>query len=142
FRGWQVALSEAFREEHMQDAAKPTTMQQGGPQMRSIKLTSALAVVAMSVAVAPSGALAIKHHRHAHALSAKHCRVGFNAVPRFVEAGETALTFGVLLCPAGTNVSGQAVTIFQHTAGTGGASAAGTTSTDTTGRFQLQTAAL
>ncbi|TMK97989.1 MAG: hypothetical protein E6G34_09950 [Actinobacteria bacterium] len=110
--------------------------------MRSIKLTSALAAVAMSVAVAPSGALAIKHHRHAHALSARHCRVGFNAAPRFVEAGETALTFGVLLCPAGTNVSGQAVTIFQHTAGTGGASAAGTTSTDTTGRFQLPTAPL
>ena len=87
--------------------------------MRSIKLTSALAAVAMSVAVAPSGALATKHHKHhrharIHALSATHCQVGFNAAPRFVEAGETALTFGVLLCPAGTNVSGQAVTIFQQ----------------------------
>ena len=110
--------------------------------MRSIKLTSALAVVAMSVAAAPPGALALKHHRHAHALSAKHCRVGFNAAPRFVEAGETALAFGVLLCPAGTSVSGQAVTIFQHTAGTGGASAVGTTSTEPTGLFKLPTPAL
>src|SRR2546430_6394033 len=109
----------------MRDAAKPDDDPKGGPQMRSIKLTSALAAVAMSVAVAPSGALATKHHKHhrharIHALSATHCQVGFNAAPRFVEAGETALTFGVLLCPAGTNVSGQAVTIFQHTAGTGG----------------------
>jgi hypothetical protein len=112
--------------------------------MRSIKLTSALAVVAMSVAVAPPGALALKHHRHAHAhaLAAKHCRVGFNVVPRFVEAGETALAFGVLLCPAGTNVSGQTVTLFQHTAGSGGASAVGTASTESTGLFQLATPAL
>jgi len=112
--------------------------------MRSIKLTSALTVAAMAVAVAPSGALAAKHHRHArtHALSASHCHVGFNVAPRFVEAGETALTFGVLLCPAGSNVSGQTVAIFRHTAGSGGASAAGTMSTDTTGRFQLPTAPL
>jgi len=112
--------------------------------MRSIKLTSALAVVALSVALAPSGALASSHHRHArgHALSAKHCRVGFNAVPRFVQAGETALAFGVLVCPPGTNVSGQSVTLFQHTAGSGGASVAGTAITEGTGLFQLATPAL
>lgn len=115
--------------------------------MRSIKLVPALAAMATLLALAPAGALAAKHpglkrHRHAARVHAGACRLSLNAAPRFIEAGETAVVFGALACPAGTSAAGQAVTVLQRSAGTPGVSTAGTTSTDASGHYQLTTPAL
>ena len=115
--------------------------------MRSIKLVPALAAMATLLALAPAGALAAKHpglkrHRHAARVHAGACRLSLNAAPRFIEAGETAVVFGALACPAGTSAAGQAVTVLQRSAGTPGVSTAGTTTTDASGHYQLTTPAL
>jgi hypothetical protein len=115
--------------------------------MRSIKLVPVLAAMAMLFALAPAGASAAKHpglkrHKHALRIHAGSCRLNLNAAPRFIEAGESAVVFGTLLCPAGTSAANQAVTILQRSAGTPGVSTAGTATTDATGHYQLTTPAL
>src|SRR4029077_4451736 len=115
--------------------------------MRSIKLVPAVAAMATLFALAPAGAVAAKHpglkrHRHALRLHAGSCHVSLNAAPRFIEAGETAVVFGQLLCPGGTSAASQTVTVLQRSAGTPGVSTAGTTTTDATGHYQLTTPAL
>jgi hypothetical protein len=119
--------------------------------MQSKRLAVALAAIAALLALVPAGALAKKHRRHRHSVvvrthagtnAVRHCHLSLYAAPRFISSGETALAFGVLACPSGTSVSGQAVTIFRHSAGTGGFSNDGSATTDAVGRFQLTTSAL
>ncbi len=119
--------------------------------MRSIKLVPALAAaVATSLALAPAGASAARHHglKHPrpsvkrHAIGSGSCRLKLNAAPRLVEAGESAVVFGQLQCPPGTSPAGQPVTIVEHPAGASAASTAGTPTTDALGRYQLSTPAL
>jgi hypothetical protein len=113
--------------------------------MRSIKLVPALAATAALLAVAPAGAAPGKHlhaKRHARGLGSSTCRVSADAAPRFIEAGETAIVFGQLVCPGAPSVAGQTITVLQSTAGTPGSTTAGTTTTDPTGHYQLTTPAL
>lgn len=119
--------------------------------MRSIKLVPALtAIAATSLALAPAGASAARRPGHRHPALKRHrnaapkgnCHLKINAAPRFIEAGESALVFGQLLCPEGTSVAGQTVTILEHPAGASATSTAGTTTTDAQGRYQLVTPAL
>jgi hypothetical protein len=114
--------------------------------MRSIKLVPALAATATTLLVlAPAGALAAKHprvKRHTHAVRAGNCHLKINAAPRFIQAGESSLVFGQLLCPSATSVANQTVTVFQRSGAPPALTTAGTAMTDTTGHYQLPTAAL
>ncbi len=110
--------------------------------MRSPKLTSALALALMALAV-PATAAARAHHHVAskHSATPGHCRLTLNVAPRLVTSGETALAYGQSTCPAGAE-AGQTVTVFEHSATTGGYSVAGTAVTDAHGFYQLTTPAL
>lgn len=115
--------------------------------MRSFKLVPAAAATAVLLALTPVAASAVrgarKHQQpHRHAKPAGSCRLKINAAPRLIEAGESVLLFGQLLCPTGTGVAGQSVTVDQRSAGTPGVSTAGTATTGTTGYFQLTSPAL
>jgi serine protease len=113
--------------------------------VRSIKLVPGLAVMAALFALTAAGASAKptnRHHIRKHAASSSACRVKVTAAPRIVESGESALVFGQVLCPSGTSVANQAVTILERSAGTAAISTLGTATTDTSGRFQLTSPAL
>ncbi len=116
--------------------------------MRSIKLTWALAAIAaMGAALFPAGASARRHApRHApragrRAPGTGGCRVHLNVAPRFIEAGESTVVFGQLLCPT-QPTAGQTVTVFGRSVGGPPAAAAGTTTTDEHGSFALTTPAV
>jgi hypothetical protein len=106
--------------------------------MRSIKLVPALAAMATLLVLAPAGASAAKHQAKGNSA----CRISAFAAPRFIQSGESASVFGQLRCPAGTSVSGQAVTVLQRSAGAPGLSTAGTPTTDANGNYALTTPAL
>jgi hypothetical protein len=110
--------------------------------MRSPKLTSALAFALIALAV-PATSAARAHHHGAgkHSATPGHCRLTLNVAPRLVTSGETALAYGQASCPAGTE-AGQTVTVYEHSAGAGGYSVAGTATTDPHGFYQLTTPAL
>ena len=110
--------------------------------MRSPKLTSALALALLALAV-PATAAARAHHHGAgkHNATPGHCRLTLNVAPRLVTSGETALAYGQASCPGATE-AGQTVTVYEHSAGAGGFSVAGTATTDTHGFYQLTTPAL
>jgi hypothetical protein len=105
--------------------------------MRSKKMAAALAVGAALLALAPAGATARRGP-----LGLGGCNMTLNAAPRLVQSSETALLFGRLTCRGGTSVSGQTISFFEHAAGTSGASAIGSSSTDSAGLFQTTTPAL
>jgi hypothetical protein len=111
--------------------------------MRSSKLVLAVAAIATaSLALLPAGALAAKGPRHAAKRQTIHngsCRLRFQAAPRFVQAGEAAVASGTLLCSPQTSVSGQTVTVFERSAGSGALGVAGTTTTDSSGNFKVPT---
>ena len=111
--------------------------------MRSSKLVLAVAATATaSLALLPGGAVAAKGPRHAAKRQTIHngsCRLRIQAAPRFVQAGEAAEVSGTLLCPPQTIVSGQTVTVYEHSAGSPGLSVAGTTTTDSSGNFKVPT---
>jgi len=110
--------------------------------MRSPKLTPALAFVLMALAV-PTAASAHAHRHGAgrHSATPGHCRLTLNVAPRLVTSGETALAYGEASCPAGAE-AGQTVTLYEHSATTGGYSVAGTATTDPHGFYQVTTPAL
>lgn len=111
--------------------------------MRSSKLVLAVAAIATaSLALLPAGALAAKGPRHAAKRQTIHngsCRLRFQVAPRFVQAGEAAVASGTVLCSPQTTVSGQTVTVFERSAGSGAQSVAGTTTTDPSGNFKVPT---
>ena len=112
--------------------------------MRSSKLVLAVAAIATaSLALLPAGAQAAKHRHVAkpqrQAVHNGNCRLRIQAAPRFVQAGEAAVVSGTLLCSPQTTVSGQAVTVYEHSAGSTGQSVAGTTTTDSSGNFKVPT---
>jgi hypothetical protein len=113
--------------------------------VRSIKLVPALAAMAALSVLAPAGASAkhLKvHHVRKHAGSVSTCRVRISAAPRIIESGESTLIFGQVLCPVGTPVANQTVTVLQRAAGAPSLTTAGTATTDPSGRYQLTSPAL
>jgi hypothetical protein len=110
--------------------------------MRSPKLTSVLAFALMALAI-PATASARAHHHGAgrHSATPGNCRLKLNVAPRLVTSGETALAYGQASCPAGAE-AGQTVTVYEHSATTGGYSVAGTATTDPNGFYELTTPAL
>ncbi len=110
--------------------------------MRSPKLTPALALALLALAV-PATASARAHHHGAgkHSVTPGNCRLTLNVAPRLLNSGETALAYGQASCPAGAE-AGQTVTVYEHSATTGGYSVAGTAVTDPHGFYQLTTPAL
>ena len=112
--------------------------------MRSPKLASAFTAVAALLALAVPATAAARAHHHGtprHGVKAGRCRLTLNVAPRLVTSGETALAYGQGSCAAGTE-AGQTVTLYEHSAGSGGFSVAGTTTTDAHGFYQLTTPAL
>lgn len=88
-------------------------------------LTAILALGLTSLA--PAGALARPDRSG--------CALEVSASSTHVGAGETVKLNGLLACPTPAAAAEQTVTIFQHTAGTHGAAAAGTVTTGPTGDF-------
>jgi hypothetical protein len=102
--------------------------------MRSSKLTLAIAAAAVFVllALAPAGASARKH------LSPNgRCSVRLNVAPRQITAGDSVVAFGRLVCTHRANAVGQAVALFEHSAGTPGYMRVQSTSTDARGFYEL-----
>jgi len=106
--------------------------------MRSIKLVPVTGSRRGDVAarLAPTGAMAARHattstprsNANGSAVPAATAHLKVNAPPRLVEAGETAIVFGQLICPhGGTGVAGQTVTVLEHPGGASATSTAGTT---------------
>jgi hypothetical protein len=108
--------------------------------MRSPKLASAVTTVAAVMALGVPATAAARAHHHGGGKSGK-CRLTLNVAPRLLTTGETALAYGRGSCPGGTE-AGQTVTLYEHAAGTGGFSVAGTATTDSHGFYQLTTPAL
>ncbi len=110
--------------------------------MRSPKLTSVLALALLALAI-PATASARAHHHGAgrHSATPRQCRLTLNVAPRLLTSGETALAYGQASCQAGAE-AGQTVTVYEHSASTGGYSVAGTATTDPHGFYQLTTPAL
>lgn len=112
--------------------------------MRSPKLTSAVMAAAALLALATAGAAAARNHPHIaprHGSHAGICRVSLNVAPRLITTGESVLAYGQGSCASGTE-AGQTVTVYQHSAGSGGFTVAGTTTTGSHGFYQLTTPAL
>jgi hypothetical protein len=113
--------------------------------MRSNKLVLAVAATATaSLALLPAAAPAAKGPRHTakrqrQTIHNGNCRLRIQAAPRFVQASEAAEVSGTLLCSPQTTVSGQTVTVYEHSAGSPGLSVAGTTTTDSSGNFKVPT---
>jgi hypothetical protein len=107
--------------------------------MRSTKLATAIAAAGTLLALAPAGAVAAhvprlnKAHRH---LNPVRCRITANAEPHAVTSGETVQVFGQLSCPSGT-AAGQAVTVYERSAGTPGLKAIGTPTTASDGSYAI-----
>lgn len=100
-------------------------------------LVATLTLAALTTALAPAGALA-RHGRHLGRKGhASKCRLSIHAEPRLIAMGETTSAFGALKCPRSGDVEGQQITLYEHTAGTGGFSAVATTSTEADGSYQL-----
>lgn len=112
--------------------------------MRYPKLTRAATAVAALALAAPAAATARAHHHGAarHGSKSGQCRVTLDVAPRLLTSGETALAFGQGSCPAAGPEAGQTVTLFEHAAGPGGFTVAGTATTDAHGFYQLTTPAL
>lgn len=111
--------------------------------MRSLKLVTAAAAVALALA-APSGALASRgqHPNSRHTNASGACRVKLAVAPRLVTAGESALTYGQLTCPGGAGEASQPVTVFEHSVGAAGYTTVATTTTNAQGYFQANTPAI
>jgi hypothetical protein len=113
--------------------------------MRSRKPVLAVAaIVAASLVLLPAGSPAAKAPKHAAKLRRQtvhngNCRLRIQAAPRFLQAGEAAEVSGTLLCSPQTVVSGQAVTVYEHSAGVPGRHVAGSTTTDSSGNFKVAT---
>jgi hypothetical protein len=102
--------------------------------MRPSKLTLAIAAAAVFVllALAPAGASARKH------LSPNgRCSVRLNVAPRQITAGDSVVAFGRLVCTHRADAVGQAVALFEHSAGTPGYTHVQSTSTDARGFYEL-----
>jgi hypothetical protein len=113
--------------------------------MRSIKLVPALAAIAAAtLALAPAGASAARHHALKHAAKrhgSSGCRLSLNAAPRYVQAGESAEIFGRLTCAGGVSVAAQTVTVLERSLGAPSVTTA-TATTDEHGAYELTTPAL
>lgn len=70
------------------------------------------------------------------------CQVSIQATALTVTAGEPAGLLGALVCPQAGSAAGQALTVYQRTAGTPGFVAAGTAISEENGSYQFTTAAL
>jgi hypothetical protein len=113
--------------------------------MRSIKLTWALAAIAVTAALAPAVASAtgrVPRHAGRRAAGTRGCRLHINVAPRFIETGESTVVFGAFTCPASTPTAGQTVAVLAHSAAGTPNGALGTTTTDEHGNYAFTTPAL
>jgi hypothetical protein len=108
--------------------------------MRSTKLAPALAAMAVLFALAPAAWAHPAGHKHASAKG--NCRISIEVAPRLVTTGEATTVFGRLKCANPASAAGQAVTVYQHSAGAGGFSVIGSPVTEASGAYQLPTGAL
>jgi hypothetical protein len=108
--------------------------------MRLANLRAAVPATAILTALTLAGAPAAgaQHLQgiHQHAAVAG-CRVSLFAEPHMVASGESAQLFGTLSCPSLASATNQAVTIYEHSAGTGGFRIAGTATSGAGGFYSL-----
>ena len=100
--------------------------------MRSSRLAPAIAAAASLLALAPAGATA-----HKHSNPSGRCSVNLNVAPRQITAGDSVVAFGRLHCTHRTNAAGQAVQLFEHSAGIPGYTLVQSTTTDARGFYEL-----
>src|SRR5664279_969743 len=107
--------------------------------MRSLKLATAITAAATLLALAPAGASAAGTHQHfrssRHGSAIHGCNISIFAEPHLVTGGESVQVFGHLGCPGGTTTTNQTITVYQHTAGTGGFQVLGTATAGTAGFY-------
>ncbi len=104
--------------------------------MRTTKLISAaLAAGALLAPATASAARLFPPHRHLNSGGGA-CTVSEAAEPHMITSGESAQIYGSLVC-GGTGASGQSVTVYERSAGAGGLTVAGTTTTGTAGFYQV-----
>jgi hypothetical protein len=105
-------------------------------------VAAVLTIAALTTALAPASALA-RHGRHlGRKAQTGKCKLTIHAEPRLIEMGEAPSVFGALSCRRSNEVANQQVTLYEHSAGAGGFSVAGTTSTEADGSYQLTPPAL
>jgi hypothetical protein len=104
-------------------------------QMRSIKLTAAVAAAATLLMLAAAGASA-RPLGHKHAGAGGKCRIDLLAEPHMITSGESVEVFGQLLCLTGTT-EGQTVTVYGHSVGSPGLKVFGTATTTAGGFYSL-----
>lgn len=112
--------------------------------MRSLKLTTAITAAATLLALAPAGASAAGTRQHAksgrHASAIGSCHISIFAEPHLVTSGESVQVFGQLGqlgCPGGATTTGQTITVYQRTAGTGGFQVLGSATTGAGGLYSI-----
>jgi hypothetical protein len=81
-------------------------------------------------------------HREGRAGRRSGCGVEVSVAPSVLTAGESATVTGSLTCPTSVDAAEQAVTIYQHDAGTPGFSVVGTTTTEASGAYRFTTEVL
>lgn len=107
----------------------------GGRRFPAVAIVAGLISTACAVVlVAPSAALAHRHHRSREA-----CRIGMHVAPHHTTAGEPIVIFGRLRC-AGGGEEGRAVRLFHHLAGARGFSYAQSATTGTSGYYEISRA--
>jgi hypothetical protein len=111
--------------------------------MRSIRLTTAIAIVAAATLLALVPAAAFAGHKRQLTSHTGACRIRLNVAPHLLYARDSALAWGRLSsCPGGEDAN-QTVTLDQYTLGApGGFTAIGTTTTNALGGYELSTGAL
>jgi hypothetical protein len=100
--------------------------------MRNRYLAVAVAAAVSLLALAPAGASARKHSN-----PSGRCSVNLNVAPRQITAGDSIVAFGRLHCTHRTNAAGQAVQLFEHSAGVPGYTLVQSTTTDARGFYEL-----
>jgi hypothetical protein len=99
--------------------------------------TTAAAVAAAAALIAPAAAVGLVP------AGSTSCHVKLEApAPRLVQAGETTLLTGALMCSPSSADQKQTVTFTQKVAGSSTSTTIGSTETNTEGRFQFTTLAL
>jgi hypothetical protein len=105
-------------------------------------VATAFIAMALALALVPAGASARHGRRLERKSHAGKCKLTIHAEPRLIAMGEATSVFGALSCRGSNEVADQQVTLYEHSAGAGGFSVAGTTSTEADGSYQLTPPAL
>jgi len=105
--------------------------------MRPPTLRPALIAASLLLALAPATATARKHPS-----PLGNCRISIESIaPRLITAGESTEISGRLACRHNVGVSGQAVTLYAHVAGTAGYVPVQSATTETSGSYKFSSGA-